>query len=242
MLRILICDDSEVFASQLKAAVEASMKKRGLKVKIHEFHSAEEIGTEILATSDIAFLDIDFKGKNYNGIDIARKLRSLENDAVIVFISNYIEYAPAGYEVQAFRYILKDEMPHKLDASVDQIVAHLQTERSNIKIQSNGELIDLSVQKILFIEAKGHTLEINMLPEGRMDAQKYSCYSTLTKMETDLKDRGFLRIHKSYLVNMRHIKTLNCNELSLVDGTLLRVGSKNYSECKKQYLLWRGQQ
>ena len=65
MLRILICDDSEVFASQLKAAVEASMKKRGLKVKIHEFHSAEEIGTEILATSDIAFLDIDFKGKNY---------------------------------------------------------------------------------------------------------------------------------------------------------------------------------
>ena len=103
MLRILICDDSEVFASQLKAAVEASMKKRGLKVKIHEFHSAEEIGTEILATSDIAFLDIDFKGKNYNGIDIARRLRSLENDAVIVFISNYIEYAPAGYEVQAFR-------------------------------------------------------------------------------------------------------------------------------------------
>ena len=98
------------------------------------------------------------------------------------------------------------------------------------------------MQKILFIEAKGHTLEINMLSEGRMDAQKYSCYSTLTKMETDLKDRGFLRIHKSYLVNMRHIKTLNCNELSLVDGTLLRVGSKNYSECKKQYLLWRGQQ
>lgn len=242
MLRILICDDSEVFASQLKAAVEASMKKRGLKVKIHEFHSAEEIGTEILSSCDIAFLDIDFKGKNYNGIDIARRLRSLDNDAVIVFISNYIEYAPAGYEVQAFRYILKDEMPHKLDASVDQIVSHLQTERSSVKIQSNGELIDLPVLKILFIESKGHTLEINILPEGKMGAKKYSCYSTLAKMEADLKEIGFLRIHKSYLVNMRHIKTLNCNELSLVDGTQLRVSSKNYSECKKRYLLWRGQQ
>lgn len=102
MIRILICDDSVLFASQLKDAVEASMKKRDLKVKIHEFHCAEEIGSEILSSCDIAFLDIDFKGKDYNGIDIARKLRDLHNDAVVVFITNYIEYAPAGYEVQAF--------------------------------------------------------------------------------------------------------------------------------------------
>ena len=61
-------------------------------------------------------------------------------------------------------------------------------------------------------------------------------------MEANLKDRGFLRVHKSYILNMRHIKTLNCNKACLMDGTQLSVGSKNYSECKKQYLLWRGQQ
>lgn len=242
MIRILICDDSELFASQLKTAVETSMKNRGFKVKIHEFHCAEEIGTEVLSSCDIAFLDIDFKDKKYNGIDIARKLRRLNDDAVIVFITNYIEYAPEGYEVQAFRYILKNELPQKLEASVDQIVAHLQTERSKIRIQSGGEFIDVPVQGVLFIESKGHTLVIHMISEKRMPPLNYTCYSTLTKMETDLKDCGFLRVHKSYLVNMRHIKTLNCNEVRLIDGTQLSVGSKNYSECKKQYLLWRGQQ
>ena len=242
MIRILICDDSELFASQLRIAVETSMRKRGLKVKIHEFHYAEEIGTEVLSSCDIAFLDIDFRGKDYNGIDIAHRLRSLHNDAVIIFITNYIEYAPAGYEVQAFRYILKNEMPQKLEASVDQIVAHLQTERSNIKIQVNGEIIDIPIQNILFIESMGHTLIIHMKAEDRRTPKSYTCYSTLVKMETDLKDCGFLRIHKSYLVNMRHIKILNCNEANLTDGTRLSVGSKNYSECKKQYLLWRGQQ
>ena len=242
MIHILICDDSRLFASQLEAAVEISMKKRGFKVKTYEFYCAEEIGTELLSSCDIAFLDIDFKDKDYTGIDIARKLRRLNKDAVIVFITNYIEYAPAGYEVQAFRYILKNEMPQKLEASVDQIVAHLQTERSKIIIQSSGEIIDVSIQNILFIESKGHTLIIHMVSERRTPPKIYTCYSTLAKMETDLKDCGFLRVHKSYLVNMRHIKTLNCNEVHLIDGTQLSVGGKNYSECKKRYLLWRGQQ
>lgn len=242
MIHILICDDSRSFASQLRISVEASMKKMGIKVKIFEFHCAEEISTDVLSACDIAFLDIDFKGKNYSGLDIARRLRTLRNDAVIVFISNYIEYAPDGYEVQAFRYILKDEMPNKLETSVDKIIAHLQAKRSSIKIQSGGEIVDIPIQKIIFIESMGHTLIFHMMPQGRARAATHTCYSTLAKMEADLKDCGFLRIHKSYLVNMRHIQTLNCNEACMADGTKLSVSSRNYSECKKQYLLWRGQQ
>ena len=242
MICILICDDSIRFASQLRIAVETAMRQRGFRVKIHEFHCAEEIGTEILSSCDIAFLDIDFKDKDYNGIDTARRLRRFNNDAIIIFVTNYIEYAPTGYEVQAFRYILKNEMSQKLEATTDQIIAHLQTERSRIKIQSNGEVIDVPIQNILFIESKGHTLLIHMTVESRLPPKCYSIYSTLSKMEADLKEYGFLRIHKSYLINMRHIKTLNCNEAYMDDGTHLSVGSRNYSECKKQYLLWRGQQ
>ncbi len=72
----------------------------------------EEISTQILSSADIAFLDVDYSGKNYNGMDIARKLRSLRKDTVIIFVTNFIEYAPEGYEVQAFRYILKREIFH----------------------------------------------------------------------------------------------------------------------------------
>ena len=113
MICILICDDSIRFASQLRIAVETAMRQRGFRVKVHEFHCAEEIGTEILSSCDIAFLDIDFKDKDYNGIDTARRLRRFNNDAIIIFVTNYIEYAPTGYEVQAFRYILKNEMSQK---------------------------------------------------------------------------------------------------------------------------------
>ena len=90
MICILICDDSIRFASQLRIAVETAMRQRGFRVKIHEFHCAEEIGTEILSSCDIAFLDIDFKDKDYNGIDTARRLRRFNNDAIIIFVTNFI--------------------------------------------------------------------------------------------------------------------------------------------------------
>lgn len=242
MISIVICDDDRLFAERLSASIESAMSRRGIKAKVYEFSGAEEIGSEVLAACDIAFLDIDFKGRNYTGLDIARRLRGLREDAVITFVTNYIEYAPEGYEVRAFRYILKNELPQKLDATIDQIVAHLQTDRSSIKIQADGEVLDLPVQDILYIESMRHTLNVHVQAAGRAAEKTYSCRSTLAKMEADLSRLGFLRIHKSYLVNMHHIKSLNCSEAVLKSGISLKVGSTNYSECKKRYMLWRGSQ
>ena len=241
MISILICDDDKLFVDKLRQTLESAMNRNKTPAKIHAFNSAEEIGSEVLAACDIAFLDIDFQGKSYNGLDIARKLRRNQSDAVIVFVTNYIEYAPEGYEVQAFRYILKNELPQKLESSVEQILAHIRKAKSNIKIQTEGELVDIRVQDLLFIESMKHTLIFHVAQKGRGEQREYSCYSSLSKMEEELAKRGFLRIHKSFLVNMAHIRKLNCNEALLDDGTILRVGSKTYAECKRQYLLWRGQ-
>lgn len=241
MVSILICDDDEQFAIRLQDAIKRALEREKIKAKIYTFLCSEEIGNEVLSTCDIAFLDIDFKGKSYNGIDIARRLREFRQDAVIVFVTNYLEYAPDGYEVQAFRYILKNEIPQKLEVNINQIFAHIRSAKSDIKIQMDGEIIDINVQDILFVEAMGHTLIFHLTPKDQKPGKQYNCYSTLTQMETELANRGFLRIHKSYLVNMVHIKKLNCSEVLLDSGTQLRVSSKTYAECKKQYLLWRGQ-
>ena len=61
-------------------------------------------------------------------------------------------------------------------------------------------------------------------------------------LEHQLEPKGFLRIHKSYLVNMRHLKKFQCREAVLSNGTVLRVGEKTYADKKKKYLLWKGWQ
>ena len=242
MIHVIICDDDADFSQRLKEAISAILTKKKVAANILVCNSAEKIGQETLAFCDVAFLDIDFTGKRYNGIDIARTLRSLRNDAVIVFVTNYVEFAPEGYEVQAFRYLLKSELTQKLEASVEQIIVQLRTEKSDIKIQVNGEPIALPLRNVLFLESMGHTVIFHVLCKGYVPDREYSCYGAIGKIEKELIGRGFLRCQKSYLVNMAHIKKLNSSEVLLADGRTLPVSGKSYADCKRQYLLWKGNQ
>lgn len=240
MIHILICDDDKVFALRLKASLEALLEEKRTAGKVSLFGAAEEIGRETLTSCDVAFLDIDFAGKEYNGLDIARKIRALRNDAVIVFVTNFVEYAPAGYEVRAFRYLLKDELTKKLDECIDQVLHQLRAEKSDIKIQVEGEQIALPIRDLLYVESMGHTLIFHLRCKGYEPDRTYSCYGAIGKMEAELSGRGFLRSQKSYLVNMAHIKKLNSAQVLLSNGVTLPVSSRGYADCKRQYLLWRG--
>ena len=217
MIHLVICDDNRDFALRLKTELEKLLADRSMPARILAFTSAEEIGQETLADCEIAFLDI-------------------------VFVSNFVEYAPEGYEVQAFRYLLKDELPRKLTACLDQVLEQLRTKKTAVRIQSDGEQISLALADVLYLESMGHTLLYHVLQKGFVPDRVYSCYGAIGKMEEELAQRGFLRTQKSYLVNMAHIRRFNSRELLLSNGVSLPVSDKSYAVCKRQYLLWRGKQ
>lgn len=241
MLSILICDDDAGMIAAMQTVTESVLKEAGKKAKIHSFSNAAVISDQILTGCDIALLDIDFDGAGYNGMDIARKLRSLRNDTVIIFVTNFIEYAPEGYEVQAFRYILKRDLDTDLKA-----VLHLglkQLNQETLPIQVNGEIIKVPLDDILYLEVQQHNVTVvtRKLTSERKQ-KEYSFYAALSDLEERLEPLGFLRIHKSYLVNMRHLKKFQCREAILDNGVTLRVGEKSYTKNKQKYLLWKGWQ
>lgn len=231
MVRILLCDDDPRFLETLQSVIEAGI---GVSAVFHACTGLEQISDAMLSRCDIAFLDIDFAGKRYNGIDIARKLRSVRADAVIIFVTNYIEYAPEGYEVNAFRYVLKGDIREKLPLYLPDALAQLRGERETLRIRISGERIDIPLSQIRYIESRQHTV---IAHTSRKD---YTWYSPLSALEQELEPKGFLRIHKSYLVNMLHLRKYHSQGAVLDDGTTLRVGEKNYAEQKKKYLFWKG--
>ena len=77
MLSILICDDDTTVLTAIRAITESVLKEFDKKARIYTFTDATSISEQILSDCDIAFLDIDFDGAGYNGMDIARKIRSL---------------------------------------------------------------------------------------------------------------------------------------------------------------------
>ena len=154
MVRVLICDDNRLFLTTLESRVSDCLKQLGVSSQIHTYTCISEISGPILASCDIAFLDIDFKSNQYNGLDIARKIHSVRKDAVIIFVTNYIEYAPEGYEVRAFRYLLKKDISTKYAECIKQAIEHLNQHKETLKIKVNGEVIDINLKSILYIESQ----------------------------------------------------------------------------------------
>lgn len=241
MLSILICDDDTTMIAGMRVVAESVLREFDKKGRIYTFTDATSISDQLLSGCDIACLDIDFDGAGYNGMDIARKIRSLRSDTVIIFVTNFIEYAPEGYEVQAFRYILKRDLPE--DFKLVLSLAMKQLNQENLPIQINGEIIKVPLDDILYLEVQQHNVTVvtrKITPERKQ--KEYSFYATLSDLEDRLAPLGFLRIHKSYLVNMKHLKKFQCREAILDNGMTLRVGEKSYSENKRKFLLWKGWQ
>ena len=238
MLQILICDDDEIFLRSMREQVEDCLAQLGHSARIFVCKSIGEISPSIMMGCDLALLDVDFGKTRKNGIDVARKLREVRNDAVIVFVTNYIEYAPEGYEVQAFRYIMKKDIGKKLRNCLKQAIDKLFMSREVLRIKINGEPISLPITSILYIESQ---LRIALIYVQKENAVKqYRCYATISELEEQLEAQGFLRIHKSYLVNMRHLEKYQCREVVLSNGTALKASALNYSQQKQKYLFWKG--
>lgn len=240
MIRIVLCDDSTPFLESLRTEIRKLLKENKIEGVIYMYECAEDIPEQLLSNCEIFFLDIDFKGKQYTGIDLAKRIREVSPNAVLVFVTNFIEYAPEGYEVQAFRYLLKRDIHSKLEQCLLQTISKLRTERESMQINISGEIMTIPLVDILYIESEGHLAVVHVLKQGNPAPKTYRFYSSLANLEQQLATQGFLRIQKSYLVNMRRIKKYQCNEAELDNGQKLRVSEKNYAEQKKQYLLWKG--
>ena len=241
MVSILICDDDIGITNTMRSIVESVLLKSGKKARIHTFTDASLVSDQLLSGCDIALLDIDFEEAGYNGMDVARRLRTFRRDTIIIFVTNFIEYAPEGYEVQAFRYVLKRDIDTDLKAVLP--LALNQLNQETLPIQVNGEIIKVALDDILYLEVQQHSVTVvtRMLTSERKQ-KEYSFYATLSDLEERLEPLGFLRIHKSYLVNMKHLKKLQCREAILDNGMTLRVGEKSYAENKQKFLLWKGWQ
>ncbi len=233
-VNIILCDDDPAFMQQLRDAIVHTFSKLNMRPTITGFQSARSFSREQFAACDMAFLDIDFDTEEHNGIDIARSIRQVNSHALIFFVTNFIDYAPAGYEVQAFRYILKRDLTDVLERYILQAMDYFAEAQEYLQIRSKDESVDIPLGQISYLEVMDHSVSIHSV-EG-----SYDLNATLSGLEEQLSPHGFLRIHKSYLVNMACIRKFRSRECLLLDGTSLSVSEKNYSQQKQKYLLWKG--
>lgn len=124
-MNVLICDDEWSVTEQVSELLQKHCAETGTQVRFHLFDAPCAI--KDFAEYDIAILDIDMG--NFSGIDLARRLRKEKPGIVIIFLTNFIQYAPEGFEVQAFRYLLKSDMQERLVSYFEDAVREVVREK-----------------------------------------------------------------------------------------------------------------
>lgn len=234
MLRIALCEDEQHQLDWLQTAVTTWGEKRKKAIHLDVFKTAKDLlrSYQTAGQYDVALLDINMES-GISGMEAAQAIRELDEGAFIIFITANKDYLVKGYEVEAFRYLLKPIQQDGLFSALDGVVAKLEAkEHEIVLLPSLDGYAKMALPDLLFIESRGHLMEIHW-ENGVMEMRE-----TLSSMEQTLGTRGFIRSHRCYLVNLRRIFRLKEDHCLLDNGQRVPVSRKQYPVVKKAFMDW----
>lgn len=240
MFKIAVCDDEKHFRNTVKEYVGRYLKQKGIAYEIDTFSSGEEFvdqGIEMIQYK-IIFLDINMN--ELDGIKTAQKIRELSKDVFIVFVTAYVNYTLEGYKVDAVRYLLKNNVnfDDSINECMDAITLKMNYKEVKKEFKFSEGIKKISLNKILYIESNLHKLEFQVM-EDKLNI--YTLYDTLNNMEKELKDEGFIRVHQSFLVNIKHIKSMKRYEVVLSNHTTLAIPKARYKSVNTIFISYKGE-
>ncbi|MCC0645542.1 MULTISPECIES: LytR/AlgR family response regulator transcription factor [unclassified Clostridioides] len=226
MLNIVICEDDFIFRDKLKVYVEVILKDIDKQFEIITFNCGEDLIENYPEDTHIFFLDIEMD--KLSGMDIARKIREVDCNSEIIFTTAVVDYIQDGYEVRAYRYLIKPIEFNELKKHVLSCVEDLtKRNENNLIIQNKGTVYKISIDSITYIEVRDKDITIHTID------QSYDIKKSLSKIEKELNERNckFYRCHKSYLVNMNHIQYIKQNVV-LVNNAEIPVSRSKIKDFK----------
>lgn len=240
MIKMAICDDDSFFIKYTKGILTDYFEEKGVFYEIDEFKSGKDfigLGIEIVKYK-IVFLDINMD--EFDGIRTAQKIREISTDIYIAFITAFTDYAIEGYKVDAIRYIMKnnDNFFELVYECMDAVIMKMNYVINTKVFHFNEGTKRVSLERILYIESKLHKLEFYVMED---ELNKYTLYGTLNNLEKELEGDSFLRIHQSYLVNMKHIKNIRRYETVMTNGEILKIPKVRFKVVEEKYVSYKGE-
>lgn len=205
--------------------IRGTLEEMKVPCFLRQFNSGEEL-LQSEEDFDIVFLDIMMDG--LDGMKTAKRIRKKASCRLLVFISASREYVFDAYDVEAFWYLVKPVERAKLKQVLKKAV--LKTEAASpdfILVNKGRQKQKIFLRDILYFEIMGRLIDIHKTG-GISDY-----YGKISILEEELREKGFFRCHKSYLVHLKYVKGYNRQEAVLDNGEKIPVSKRRYEEfCK----------
>lgn len=228
---ILVCDDLQEERANLIRMLREYEQKHEVELEIETASDgAELISLWRPERWSIIFLDIYMP--HLNGVEAARKLRQVDSQCEIVFVTTSRSHGMDGYELRALDYLTKPYSQQDVDGAMDWFLMKHSERRSELTVRTFEGEESLSLRDVSFIESRGHTCEIHL--PGRT----VSIRRSINELSDEL-GAAFFRCHKSFMLNFVHVEELGRKCFLMDDGASVPISATKLRESKSAFLAWR---
>lgn len=231
-MKIAICEDQVVQTKLLNDHIKKWAEEKDIDISIDNFTTAESFLFEWLDYDkyDIIFLDI--KLSKMSGIELSNIIREKNKDMDIVFVTGFFKYALHGYKVRALQYLLKPIKPidlyYCLNNTLERIGDEGQT--SSLILETSKKIIKLDHNEIYYCIMFSPYIDIHT------SSEKITVRKNISEIEKLLPSENFIRCHRSYIVNVKHIKSIIKNDILLENGVKIPISRGKYKEVNDTFI------
>lgn len=224
MIRICIVEDELEQAELLKGYINKYGNAKKQPFSITHLPDGIDLVDDYKSQFDIILLDIQMK--HLDGMSAAEKIRKVDPDVIIIFITSTVQYAVQGYAVDALGYVLKPVPFTQFEQLFDKAITRVQAkqQRVYIKVSVDDKQIKLDCSAIYYIESQRNNVVIHA------EEDDYVTAGPLKRFEEMLMPHGFSKCHNAYLINLSAVEAVQKEEVVLTSGTCLPISRAKKKE------------
>ena len=221
MINIAICDNDLNDIKKLECILKIISINKNIKMNIEKFNHGKElmrVYKNDLAKYNVIFLEVDLD--DIHGIDVAKYITKRDTFVKFIILSRTNKYVFEGYEILAINYLLKPGSGDRIEKELFRALKIDDNKENFYEISKKGIKKLIEINSIYYFEVNHRKINIFM-GDWQVDY-----YEKLENIEKNLSERGFVRCHRSYMVNLSKINEIIKNELILINGNILPIGRK----------------
>lgn len=236
-LKIAYCEDERIQIEYMNLLMSEWMAKHQILISLSAYESAKAFLFEHpdRYPFDLLILDIDMK--EMDGMELARHIRRTDKKLPILFLTNKREHVFEGYEVNAYRYLLKPMEYDKLDEVLKEIEQNCLTQKRYLIEKQEGETIKVDLDDILFIEVNGHYLFLHtIMGELRVKKSLQELMAVFGSTKDAMEQAGFISTHRSYLVNLGYVERVQKTECIMENKEQVPISRNAYKSVNEAFI------
>ena len=233
MLKIALLDDDKTALLISKGAIESFFQEKNIAISLDAFNSP--VNFLAMAKEEnyrLVFLDIDMP--EINGLEVGKQLKGFNPQTDIIYLSQREDLVFDTLQLHPFGFIRKSKIIQDFANVLELFVntaLNSHSENKKITISSKTETLSADIDQIMYIEGN-RNYQTFYLKDGNV----FDARVLMGDLENKLKEHGFIRVHKGYLVNYLFIRQIGTNEVSLTNNKVLPLSSKRKDEIMDEYL------